>query len=97
MAVTTIAEMTKFDEVDGVAVGGAHPEEAIALWKLWAGASRRTPPLSGSINKEGTQAMKQRCSGASVLLKLILRLCDVLSSASLEDFGESAQVSGNDR
>lgn len=58
---------------------------------------RRTPPLLGSINKEGTQAMKQRCSGAAVLLKLILRLCDVLSSASLEDSGESAQVSGNDR
>lgn len=42
VAVTTIAEMTKFDEVDGLAVGGAHPEEAIALWKLWAGVLLRS-------------------------------------------------------
>lgn len=59
---------------------------------------RRAPPLSGSIDKEGTHAIKkQRCSGAAALLKLILRLCDVPSSASPEDSGESAQVSGDDR
>lgn len=42
VVVTTIAEMTKFDEVDGLAVGGAHPEEAITLWKLWAGVLLRS-------------------------------------------------------
>lgn len=82
MAVTTIAEMTKFDEVDGAAVGGAHPEEAIALWKLWAGVLLRSrAPLT---KRERKLLKKQRCSGAAALLNLILRLCDVLTSASLE-------------
>lgn len=79
----------------GVTVGGAHPVENITVWKLlWAEwlIPRHILHHSQAPLTKRDCSYKKMWSGVSGQLKLIHRLYDALSSASLEDFSEWERV-----